>query len=98
MPIELLDPDEQYAAILKKDDKCEKALAFLRKEAKNFVRLKHLLERCHDDHGYELLIPKMIECTHHIRKENLKSLENQLGLFDFKMKRYFRRLMKELKL
>lgn len=98
MPIQLLDADEQYAAIMQEEDKCDKALSFLREEAKNLVNLKKLLERCHDDHGYELLIPKMIECTNHIRKSNLINFGNQFGLLDFKMKRYFKRLLKELKL
>ena len=98
MPIELLNPDERYKTILKDNDKCDKAISFLREEANNIVSLKHLLERCHDEHSYEILIPKMIECTYYIRKANLINLENQFSLFDFKMKKYFRRLLKELKL
>ena len=91
-----MDPDYEYAKILAEPDKCEKAISFLRKEAKSLAKLKLLLDNCKTSTDYKFVKNEMLECVDHIRTSKIECLEDQFGFFDFRGKLYFKMLIEDL--
>lgn len=94
MPKRFFDPDSEYARLLANPDK-DRALSFLRTEAHSFINLKHLLSTCKNDEDFEILLPQMLEAIEHIRTSKLKYLRKQFCFFDFKPRKYLKKLLQE---
>lgn len=88
------DPDSEYSKLLEDPDKGP-ALSFLRREANNFINLKHLLASCKNDEDYGILLPQMLEATSHIRSTKLGCLRRQFCFFNFTARKYLKKLLEE---
>lgn len=69
---------------------------FLNQEATNVILLKTLIDQCTDDTSYNSNLPLMSQCIQHIRTSKLFNVKEQFGFFEFKKKKYFDKLLKNL--
>ena len=96
MIVKLFNPDREYARLLAEHGNCEKIVKFLRLEANYFVKLKSLLDICTTDEDYKELLPKMVEASGHIRNNKLHCMRKQFGFFEFRQKRFLKKLLEDL--
>lgn len=76
----------------------DQIIGFLRKEANSLCKLRILIKQCVDDTSYDYNFSLMEEEINNIRTNKLLLLRDQFGIFDFKEKKYFHKLLTDLHL
>lgn len=69
---------------------------FLNHEAKSVIIVKSLLDQCLNDELYNSKFSLMSQYIPNIRVDKLLNVKEQFGFFEFKKRKYFNKLLKDL--